>query len=82
MISGLLWMSYSGGLEGLINSFKTSPRITNTWVGAAFWRRSFKRHTMTRVNNNQTHGIGKRSRKGISLIPFPWITQGESEGLL
>jgi hypothetical protein len=27
------------------------------------------------------HGIGNRSRKGISLIPCPWITQGESEGL-
>jgi hypothetical protein len=27
------------------------------------------------------HGIGQRSRKGVTLAPCPWITQGESEGL-
>ncbi len=28
------------------------------------------------------HEIGNRSRKGMTLIPCPWINQGESEGLM
>jgi len=27
--------------------------------------------------NYINHGIVDRSRKGISLIPFPWLTKGE-----
>ena len=41
------------------------------WTGDAF-RRFFIQ---------QTHGIGAAGRKGMTLIPFPWITQGKSEGL-
>jgi len=43
------------------------------WVGKAFRRFSL---------NNQHHGIGNRSRKGMTQIPCPWKTQGERQGIM
>ena len=33
-------------------------------------------------NSGTVNGLGSARRKGISLIPCPFSTQGESEGLL